>query len=84
MTKVMAKKTKPKEEKNKKEVISKKEEIKQKLSKASDDVVKKVDSLKKKFDKADPETKKKIITGISAAAAGLVVLAGLGKRKGKK
>ncbi|MDD2680982.1 MAG: hypothetical protein PHE20_02635 [Patescibacteria group bacterium] len=60
------------------------DEISKKLKKASDEVVKKVDLLRKKFDNTDVETKKKIVAGISAAAAVLVLLAGVKKLKGKK
>lgn len=74
---------------NLKKAKSKKEEkkvdyVKKNLKKASDEVVEKVNWLKDKFDESDPATKKKIVAGLSAAAAGLVVLAGLNKRKEKK
>ncbi|MBN2885001.1 hypothetical protein JXE04_03690 [Patescibacteria group bacterium] len=69
---------------NKDQIKISKDEISKKLKKVSDEVVSKVNLLKQKFDDTDPATKKKIVAGVSAAAAVLVLLAGIGKHKGKK
>ena len=60
-----------------------KDEVKMSLKKASDDVIKKVNSLKNKLEKVDPGTRKKIIAGVSAAAAGLAIIAGVNKHMKK-
>jgi len=60
------------------------DEIKKSLKKLSDQVVDEINELKKKFDKSDRATKEKIVTGLSVAAAGLVVLAGIKGHKNKK
>ena len=59
------------------------EMIKEKFKKVSDEVVTKINWMKKKYNEADPKTKNKIAVGIGAAAAGLAVLAGVGKSKKK-
>lgn len=78
MPKATPKKTK------KPEVKIDKDEIKKKFIKASDEVVKKANWLKKKFDDADVDTRRKIVAGLSAAAAALVVLSKIGKSKKKQ
>lgn len=53
----------------------------QKLQKISEEVLERVNWLKEKFDEVDPETKKKVAIGLGAAAAGLVALVGIKKKK---
>lgn len=53
----------------------------QKLQKISEEVLERVNWLKEKFNEVDPETKKKVAIGLGAAAAGLVALVGIKKKK---
>ena len=74
-------------EKKEAEKSKKREETNEKIKKIFEDVtdeaMEKAKELKKKYDKADPKTKNIILAGLSAAAAGLAIIAGIKKHKDK-